>query len=142
MRNMEDLASIRERVRAAGLRCTSARIAVMRQLADAGAPVSHAEIAERLADFGLDKATVFRNLNDLADAGLVHRAELGDHVWRFELRDASNPDGGQHPHFVCTDCGAVTCLADVEFDKATRKRAAQVGTVTEILLKGRCKKCT
>src|SRR5262245_33413425 len=55
-----DLAAIRERLRGAGLRCTSARLAVMRELAGAGSPVSHAEIADKLAPFGLDKATVFR----------------------------------------------------------------------------------
>lgn len=137
----DDLATIRDRVRTAGLRCTSARLAVMRELAKAGAPVSHAEVADNLASFGLDKATVFRNLNDLADAGLVIRSELGDHVWRFEIRDLEAPDGGQHPHFMCVDCGGVTCLSDVEFDPATRKRAAQIGVVTEILLKGRCRKC-
>jgi Fur family ferric uptake transcriptional regulator len=137
----DDLATIRDRVRTAGLRCTSARLAVMRELAKAGAPVSHAEVADNLASLGLDKATVFRNLNDLADAGLVIRSELGDHVWRFEIRDPHAPDGGQHPHFMCVDCGGVTCLSDVEFDPATRKKAAQIGIVTEILLKGRCKKC-
>lgn len=139
--NTDDLASIRERVRAAGLRCTSARIAVIRALAGAGSPISHAEVADQLAPVGLDKATVFRNLNDLADAGLVIRSELGDHVWRFELRDPDAKDDGKHPHFMCVDCGGVTCLSDVEFDPATRKRAAQVGVVTEILLKGRCRKC-
>jgi Fur family ferric uptake transcriptional regulator len=137
----DDLATIRDRVRTAGLRCTSARLAVMRELAKAGAPVSHAEVADNLASLGLDKATVFRNLNDLADAGLVIRSELGDHVWRFEIRDPDAADGGQHPHFMCVDCGGVTCLSDVEFDPATRKKAAQIGVVTEILLKGRCKKC-
>ena len=138
----EDLATIRERVRATGLRCTAARLAVMRTLASAGRPVSHAEVADTLADQGLDKATVFRNLNDLAEVGLVNRSELGDHVWRFELRDPNAADGGQHPHFMCVDCGGVTCLSDVEFDPATRRRAAQIGVVTEILLKGRCRKCS
>ncbi len=137
----DDVAEIRDRVRAAGLRCTTARLAVMRELAAAGSPVSHAEVADRLAAYGLDKATVFRNLNDLTEVGLVNRTELGDHVWRFELRDPNASDGGQHPHFMCIDCGSVTCLSDVEFDQATRKRAAQIGVVTEILLKGRCRKC-
>lgn len=139
--NADDIANIRERVRTAGLRCTAARLAVMRALAAAPSPVTHADVADTLAPLGMDKATVFRNLNDLAEAGLVSRSELGDHVWRFELRDPDAADGGQHPHFMCIDCGSVTCLSDVEFDPATRKRASQIGVVTEILLKGRCRKC-
>ena len=137
----EEIAEIREQVRAAGLRCTSARLAVMQRLRRASAPLSHAEIADELVPLGLDKATVFRNLIDLTEAGLVNRSELGDHVWRFELRDPGRAEGEQHPHFVCTECGSVTCLADVEFEAESRKRASKVGRVTEILLKGHCRSC-
>jgi len=103
--------------------------------------MTHAEVAEELAGEGFDKATVFRNLVDLTEAGLLSRSELGDHVWRFELRDSSDPEEGQHPHFVCVDCGRVTCLSDVEFDDATNRRAARIGRVTEVLLKGHCADC-
>ncbi len=137
----EEVAEIREQVRAAGLRCTSARLAVMQRLRSAVSPLSHAEIADELVPLGLDKATVFRNLIDLTEAGLVNRSELGDHVWRFELRDATRAAGEQHPHFVCTECGSVTCLSDVEFEAESRKRASKIGRVTEILLKGHCRSC-
>ena len=137
---LQEIANIRDLIRAAGMRCTAARIAVLRRLRQRDAPVTHAELAEDLVPQGYDKATVYRNLMDLTDAGLVHRAELGDHVWRFELRGDSH-DGGEHPHFVCVDCGSVTCMTDVKFDQATRRRAARLGDVTEILLKGRCKGC-
>jgi Fur family transcriptional regulator, ferric uptake regulator len=137
----EEVAEIRELVRAAGLRCTAARLAVMQRLRQATSPLSHAEIADDLVPLGFDKATVFRNLIDLAEAGVVNRSELGDHVWRFELRDPNDPESGTHPHFVCVECGSVTCLSDVEFNTATRRRASKVGRITEVLLKGRCVKC-
>ena len=139
--SLDEVAEIREIVRAAGLRCTSARLAVMQRLRRATSPMSHAEIADDLASLGLDKATVFRNLVDLSEAGLVHRAELGDHVWRFELRNQDDPEAGQHPHFVCVECGSVTCLSEVEFDSESQRRAAKIGRVTEVLLKGHCRKC-
>ena len=132
---------IRELIRSVGLRCTSARLKVMQRLRDAVSPLTHAELAEDLVPQGVDKATVFRNLIDLTNVDLVTRTELGDHVWRFEIRDLHDPEDGAHPHFVCVDCGGVTCLSDVEFDAATRKRAKQVGRVTEILLKGHCTAC-
>jgi Fur family transcriptional regulator, ferric uptake regulator len=140
-RNTEEIAEIREQMRSSGLRCTAARVAVVQHLRRATSPLTHAEIAEVLMPLGFDKATVFRNLIDLADAGLVARTELGDHVWRFELRDQNDPEAGTHPHFVCTDCGSVTCMDDVEFNAASEKRASLIGRVTEILLKGQCKKC-
>ena len=79
----EDVATLQELLRGAGLRSTSARIAVLQCLRSAKSPLSHAELADELTPLGLDKATVFRNLSDLTDAGLVVRTELGDHVWRF-----------------------------------------------------------
>jgi Fur family ferric uptake transcriptional regulator len=137
---IESVSQIRTLLSEVGLRTTSARLAVVRRLQGAKSPLSHAEVAENLVPLGFDKATVFRNLTDLVDAGLVSRTELGDHVWRFELRKAHADE--QHPHFVCVDCGSVTCLHDVDMPKTAQKSWAKVGKVTEILLKGHCNTCT
>ncbi|HWL10975.1 MAG TPA: transcriptional repressor [Planctomicrobium sp.] len=136
----EQVESARAALRAVGLRSTPARISVLLELQAAASPVTHAELAERLVPTGFDKTTIFRNLNDLAEADLVRRTELGDHVWRFEIRGSDDHDDG-HPHFVCVDCGGVTCLGDVELTNASRKRSNQVGRITEILLKGHCSSC-
>ncbi len=130
----------RNQLREAGLRSTPARIAVLLELQSSTSPVTHAELAERLVPTGFDKTTIFRNLNDLADAELVRRTELGDHVWRFEVREGHAHDEG-HPHFVCVECGGVTCLGEVELTTASRKRWDDIGRVTEILLKGHCLNC-
>lgn len=137
----DDLDVIRAILRGAGLRSTPARIAAYRFLRDAASPVSHAEVSDELVKTGFDKATVFRNLNDLADAGLARRTELGDHVWRFELvSDSHNADA--HPHFVCVDCGSVSCVDETELKQvASRKRIASLGRVTEILFRGHCNDC-
>jgi len=137
---VESVATIRALLAGVGLRTTSARLAVVRRLQGAKSPLSHAEVAEDLVPLGFDKATVFRNLTDLVDAGLVSRTELGDHVWRFELRKKAHHDE-QHPHFVCVDCGSVTCLHDVDMPKTAQETWAKVGRVTEILLKGHCNTC-
>ena len=174
----DPFAAARATIREAGLRCTPARIAVLERLAEAPGPSTHAEIAALLAPgakgggFGIDKATVYRNLVELTDAGILSRIEVGDHVWRFELRKRGS-DGSvaaDHPHFVCTECGAVSCLEGVEVTlsphpegsgaaaagrdarRAARRdprkeapRAAdsrrRIGSVSQVLLKGRCKGC-
>lgn len=140
-RDADDSALVRAAIRGAGLRGTPARVAVLQELQRANSPLTHAELADILMPRGFDKATIFRNLNDLAEAGLASRTELGDHVWRFEPRDPQHPDGGQHPHFVCTACGRVTCLGEMEFTPASKRRAKAIGTITEILIKGRCESC-
>jgi Fur family ferric uptake transcriptional regulator len=136
-----DIELTRTLIRKAGLRCTPARIAVLLELIRATSPKTHGEISDKLVPNGFDKATVFRNLSDLTEVGLVTRTELGDHVWRFEARDPSQPEK-THPHFICVSCGTVTCLGDMEFTTASRQRSASVfGKITEILIKGYCPTC-
>jgi Fur family ferric uptake transcriptional regulator len=133
----EELAGLRDVLRKAGLRSTGPRVAVLRWLERMGTPVSHPELFEALAQQGFDRATLYRNLVDLAE-------DLGDHVWRYELR-SSEGHVIEHPHFVCTDCGEVACLPGVdvkivssgsnETPRSVRSRKVAVQ------LSGRCNQC-
>ena len=142
--------AIRTLVRGAGLRCTAARLAVMQHMIKAAGPQTHAEVSRALDHRGFDRATIYRNLTELTEAKLLTRVDLGDHVWRFELRrhEAGGGHGGDHPHFVCTTCGEVSCLegVDVAITRRPGSRASGVGkktipAVTEVLLKGTCENC-
>ena len=135
------VAETRELLSNRGLRTTAARLAVMHWLQKATSPATHAEIAASLVPLGFDKATVLRNLTDLVEAGLATRKELGDHVWRFELRDASHPEGCEHPHFICVDCGSVTCRVKFAVSKAAMTSISEIGQMTEILIRGHCLVC-
>jgi Fur family ferric uptake transcriptional regulator len=132
----------REALRAASLRSTTSRVAVLQHLAASNKPLSHAEIADVLVPAGYDKSTLYRCLVELADAGLLARLDAGDHAWRFELKGSEDDEHGpEHPHFVCVDCGKVTCLADVDVKVSPVKKNSPMGEVTEIFLKGHCKEC-
>src|SRR5262245_28718320 len=102
----------RQAIRATGLRGTASRVAVLQLVSAAGKPVRHADVAEVLVPQGYDKSTLYRCLVELADAGLLSRLDAGDHAWRFERKDDEH-ETRDHPHFVCVDCGQVTCLTDV-----------------------------
>lgn len=127
-----------------GLRSTAARVAVLQQLAALGKPASHADLVNLLSNFGFDQSTIFRSLNELADVGLVSRLDLGDQVRRFELRTTSGDDSLEHPHFMCVDCGKVSCLSGftVNLTPSRGPRREQFGRITEILLKGHCRACS
>lgn len=131
-------------MRAAGLRATWPRVAVLKVLQDSKAPLSHAEVHERLGGKDFDKATVYRNLVDLAAVGILRRSDHGDHAWRFELKKTgSGEDELAHPHFVCTDCGTVACLDDVEV-RVTNSRKVPKSVASkrvEIKLQGLCDSC-
>ncbi|MEM6365593.1 MAG: transcriptional repressor [Planctomycetota bacterium] len=137
----EKIDAIRNEIRAAGLRATPARVATLRLLRESTSPMTHAEVAEQLDASGVDKATAFRNLNDMTDAGLLRRTELGDHVYRFEEIRAGEHGSESHPHFVCTVCGSVSCLDDVKLTAGSLRESNRVGEVVEILLRGRCHEC-
>ncbi|HTQ40620.1 MAG TPA: transcriptional repressor [Pirellulales bacterium] len=141
---LPSLEKVRQRLRASGLRCTAARLWVMQHLIHATRPLTHAQVAEVLRPQGFDRATIYRNLIELTEAGLVTRVELGDHVWRFELRRAGGGHERDHPHFVCVDCGDVTCLSSVSVNikPAPGSKQSPIGKITEVLLKGRCEQCS
>jgi Fur family ferric uptake transcriptional regulator len=134
---------LQERLRSVGLRSTAPRVAVLRQLQRATRPVSHAELVERLDGEGLDRVTLYRNLNDLAEAGLLARTDLGDHTWRFELRPEGAPHALLHPHFTCTRCGTVTCLPEdaVQLSRGRGLPAAVSRRAVEVTLRGQCDRC-
>ena len=135
------LDKLKSTLRGAGLRSTAPRVAVLKRLMGATTPVSHGELADRLADQGIDRATVYRNLTDLTEAGILRRTDLGDHVWRFELKRGE--DTIKHPHFTCTDCGTVACLPEVTLSVRQGKdvpRALSKQHV-EIQLRGKCDDC-
>jgi len=141
LKHEKEVEEIRELLRERGIRATPARIAVLQELRKANSPLTHADIANKLVPLGFDKATVFRNLNGLAEAELVFRTELGDHVWRFEILDPDNPHEDKHPHFICMDCGGVSCLGNLEFTTRSQQQVRKAGNITEILIKGHCSDC-
>ncbi|NJM91196.1 MAG: transcriptional repressor [Myxococcales bacterium] len=121
-----------------GIRVTEQRMVILRELAKLRIPTSHPELTERLAGAGLDRATIYRNLLSLTEAGLLVKTQLGDNVWRFELPHMKSTEHGAHPHFVCNDCGDVACLP--ESAVALRGEAIR-NQVAEVQLRGRCVAC-
>jgi Fur family ferric uptake transcriptional regulator len=131
-------------LRGKGLRATPSRLAVLSLLRSAGAPMSHGDVADRLAPATWDRATIYRNLTDLAVHGLARRLDVGDHVWRFEAVNDDH-DATAHPHFICTECGTIECLPAVALDlrdvRRTRTPRALKQRQVEIQLRGVCDAC-
>lgn len=138
---------LKAELRAHGLRATSARAAVYEVLLTAGGPVTHADVCDKLEGAAFDRATIYRNLVDLADAGLVRRQDLGDHLWRFELKSHKHDEHHEaeavHPHFVCTECGTVECLPDGAVTVAPVKGAPRAlkNAKIEVQVRGTCNDC-
>lgn len=92
-----------ERLRAAGLRVTEPRRAVVEALherAHASADELYTVVARSLPATSLQ--SVYNALGDFVDSGLVRRIEPAGRPGLYELRVADN-----HHHLICSVCGAV-----------------------------------
>ena len=70
----------------------------------------------------------------------LSRSDLGDHVWRFEIKDNDTHEHSMHPHFMCNACGRVSCLENIAITPSVQADQ-NIGEVSEILFKGRCRTC-
>lgn len=101
----------REVLHQAGLRATQPRIAVLMALQNSAAPLSHSEMLEILGSDDWDPATIYRNLVKLTEVGLAHVVTRAEGMARYALVEGDDAEH-HHPHFVCVDCGRVSCLPE------------------------------
>ncbi len=112
-------------LRAATLRVTGMRLALLEKLSTARQPATAQQIFDDLCTLAKrdraarpDRVTVYRTLNTLVEKGLAHKVDPGDRIFRFSLTDHARCEGEkhvhEHPHFVCDACGTVECLEGTE----------------------------
>ncbi|GAB4460212.1 MAG: fur family transcriptional regulator FurA3 [Armatimonadaceae bacterium] len=94
---------LKERLRAAGMRVTAPRLAVLGAV-DEGGHLNADAVAvvarERLGS--LSRQAVYDNLYALLEAGLVRRIEPANAPALYEARVGDN-----HHHLVCRNCGRI-----------------------------------
>src|ERR1700730_16696374 len=92
-----------DRLRAAGLRVTSARLAILEAVRAGNHPGTD-EIARAARDRvgHVTVQAVYEALNALSAAGLVRRTDPAGSPARYESRVGDN-----HHHIVCRSCGLV-----------------------------------
>jgi Fur family transcriptional regulator, ferric uptake regulator len=127
------------RLRAAGLRTTPQRLAVLGALEHAdGAHLSADEVWQRLDSQRMDRSTAYRILADLTAAGLLKQVRLADGLSRFEIPST------EHHHAVCTECGAtldIDATMVAAWAGQLRTAAGFVIGRDALLLTGLCRSC-
>lgn len=95
----------RAHLEACNLPVTRQRLRIARILFGTHRHISAEEILALLEADGrpVGKATVYRTLSLMAEAGFVREHDFGDGVRRYE----PVPDRPHHEHLVCTRCGKV-----------------------------------
>ena len=88
-------------LRALGFRMTSQRLAILHVLRHAGTHLSPVEVYKKAIKElpGLTEPTVYRNLDFLANNGLVRPSYAANGRLTYEIA------GTDHHHLVCRNCG-------------------------------------
>jgi Fe2+ or Zn2+ uptake regulation protein len=90
------------RLRGAGQRYTERRQQLVELFERSDRPLAIPEILA--ARTGLKQSSVYRNLADLEQAGVVRRVMTDEEYGRYELAEDL---GGHHHHLICSRCGRV-----------------------------------
>ncbi|MEA2194301.1 MAG: Fur family transcriptional regulator, ferric uptake regulator [Solirubrobacteraceae bacterium] len=125
-------------LRAAGLRASAGRTAVVELLGRQTCLLTAQEIADHLREEGSagSTATVYRALETLHELGLLRRFDA-DGVARYEPID---PSGDHHHHIVLEETGDVVPFDDAELERAIAGIGQRLGLVVtshDIILRGR-----
>lgn len=134
---MKDSAEI---LSVAGIAATPNRILVMRELEKASGPLSLSELEQSLDT--LDKSSIFRVLNVLAEHDVVHALEDGRGIAKYELCHSADRqvDDDLHCHFYCMKCRKTFCLSGVKIPEVEVPEGFSVEGVN-FMLKGLCSNC-
>lgn len=121
------------------LRRTRPRLQILSTLLGCDSPLTQQQIAKSLANESPDKVTIYRVLQTLLEAGLVHKAFLDGRTWHFELADDCSEEQC-HPHFMCTGCGVTHCMPGVDVPLVKTDGGFSVKH-QQIRLEGLCPQC-
>jgi Fur family ferric uptake transcriptional regulator len=130
-----------ERLSARGRRPTAQRLVVLEALRRSRRTVSAPELVEQLRESNplLGRATVFRTLDSLVDAGLAQRFERPGHVYAYAACSMDH-----HHHLVCTRCNATEEIDEAAIASLTRELEARHGFVVHhatLDFQGLCARC-
>lgn len=94
-------------------RSTPTKEAVLDLLSRRGKAMSQDAI-EREIDIDINRATIYRVLNNFCEDGIVHRivAEDGKQYFAFCINCGENQIPAHHFHFRCTKCQTIECLKE------------------------------
>jgi Fur family ferric uptake transcriptional regulator len=130
-----------DRLTAAGERVTRQRLLVADALAGSGRRLTAEQLYRSLRrrEPGIGRATVFRTLETLVDAGVARRLELDGHVYAYV---ACLP--AHHHHIACTRCGRVEEIDEAYVTPIANRLAREMGFEIDdarLDFYGRCATC-
>ena len=89
---------------------TKQRLAIFKIISESGLHMTADQVLEkaRLVFPNIGRGTVYRNLNIMADEGVIRRVNIPGESVLFDHNIAP------HQHMVCVRCGGVTDIGDID----------------------------
>ncbi len=102
-----------------GLRSTKARIGILSILGEEQKPIDVMSLRKKLKakKIDADEATVYRILDMFTKKRIVHRIELGEGKFRYELPRE------HHHHLICEHCGRIEDIEECKLTSIEKKIA-------------------
>ncbi len=124
-----------------GLRMTKPREAILARVLSAQGHFRAEELARDIAAAGgASRASVYRTLNLMAEAGLLKKSVVGEGYARYE-RAFGHPD---HDHMVCVRCERIIEFRDSSIEKKVQAIAEKAGFAVHgrrLQITGLCARC-
>ena len=128
------------------VRYTRGRRTVVATLADAGGPLSAAELHTTVGG-DLPLSSIYRSLAVLEDAGVLAPHHGAKGLTRYELAEWLT---GHHHHVICVSCGTVEDIdVPAPLESQVRQLVTEIGASIEFLpidhtleIEGRCARCS
>ncbi len=133
---------LRDYLRERGLKLTSERQALLQAILGSQEHFEPEDLLVSLRQQGIrvGKATIYRTLPLLVDAGILRRAFVGQNRAYYEHCLGAAP----HDHMICTNCGRVIEFDTTDIVQLREKLALEAGFAVQshrFQIAGLCKDC-
>ncbi len=140
MADFSSVDSVLAYLRSQGGRATTARRVLLEVLFQADGHWSADELTEAVQERAPDVniSTVYRNLEELEELGVVAHSHLGHGPSSYVLASQA------HAHFICADCGKMIEAPDEIFRGLARAAKSKLGFAIDpkhFAILGRCAEC-
>lgn len=123
-------------------RNTPSKSAVLELLSNSGQALSH-DMIQANVDSTIDRATIYRVLNQFCADGKVHKIVGDDGRQYFALctncGEQKEVHAHNHVHFRCLECGKVECI---ERELSVPLPKGYVAKVHNLVISGFCDQCS
>ena len=135
-----DVSKIEEILQGHGIKPTSNRIVVLRELTSAERPMSLTELEYKI--LSIDKSGIFRALSVFKEHHLVHVLEDGGDGVRYAFcrSHSDDADDDLHARRYCERCRQTFCLEDIAVPQVELPGGYEAVSVN-YMIKGICPEC-